>query len=442
MRRVIGLIVSLARRVFGAARRTVNTAAQLLRYVSKGCKPIRVVLPSGCTPLSTEEFTQCCQIIDYYMAEGKQIIPYCNAHGRDYELYDRGNVWKEENIIEATTEMLLSKKYNNVNRLRLIGWHFASYRVFDLSRASVESIPNQWFSDFYSGRFKELPDDVDSIVTSAINPSWRIDALTPRIDKLLQSVDHKYFHSQPMRFSEIAGEYRGFMINGDSQRYWATMAVLARSKILTHLEEKIAKNGFCRVMEIGAGYGGLAYQLKKTYGDKLQFIAVDLVESLIFSACYLTTLLKDKPLYYKDTKTLSPDNGLVFVPSFRSPEFFDVLQGVDLCINTLSMNEMTEAQVDYYGRNISRTLSPDGIFYECNWIVSLARNRVNVKPCLAPHFKQRLTIHKPEASDDGNLDLWSNAMPASIAAACKENYLPPNAAELAWANAKAYLRRF
>jgi hypothetical protein len=429
------------RKEFGRTRRTIHSIKQFFRFAARGFQPIEVILPSGNVPLSQAEFEHCCSLIDYYIAEKKQITPYCLAHGRSADLYDRGNVW-EGPAVTRITDMLLSKHYNNVNRLRLIGWHFSSYRVFDLSTAVAGTEPNEWFRRFYNGEIKELPNDIDNTVTGSINASWRIGLLTEGLDKIIEHIPSRYLHSQPLKFGEIAGKYRGFLVNGDSQRYWSMTAVLYRTRILHYLERIIAERGFCRVMEIGAGYGGFAYQLKKIYGDKLQFIVVDLVESLNFSSCYLTTLLKNKPLYYKDEETISPENGLVFVPVFRSPEFFDAIRDIDLCINTISMNEMSPAQVEYYGDRISRTLSAEGVFFECNWATSVSHMRINNKSYLAPYFRHRISLQKTEVSGDGDLDLWSNSPLPAIEEACRQEYPDPHGLEIAWMKFKAFCRRY
>ncbi len=438
---IIRTAVRALREGYGALRRAVRVARQIWRSAMVGFKPTDVTLPSGNHYLSQQEFDYCCALIDYYISEQQQIIPYSKAHNRDHALFDRGNVWRD-GVVDHTTAMLLSKKYNNVNRLRLIAHHFSNYRVFDLSKAEEFPATTKWFDNFYNKGMAELPDDLDSIITSHINPTWRIDEVTPYLDPIIDRIDPKYLHEQPLRFGEIAGNYRGFMVNGDSQRYWAVSAVLARSGIFEVLEHQIAQKGVCRVMEIGAGYGGLGYQLKKSFGDKLQFIAVDLVESLLFSSCYLATLLKDKALYYKAEKTVPAEYGLVFVPTFRSPEFFEAVSDVDLCINTISMNEMTADQVDYYGRMISKTLSAQGIFFECNWTSSISANRINNKLFLAPHFRQRLSLQKTEVSNDGDLDLWANLIPPSVYEACKIEYPPPNWFEIVWSQMKAYCRRY
>ena len=380
---------------------------------------MNVMLPSANRHLTPGEFDKCCCLIDYYAAEGGAVTSYCLERGRDPALYGRGNVW-EGAFIDAILKMLLSKKYNNINRLRLIGWHFSAYRVFDLAFAR-EPMAQGFINDFFYYRVAELPDDLDRHI-AAIDPERRIARLAPRLRRILKSVDRRFVHGQPMRFGEIAGEFAGMMVNGDSVRYWSTMAVLYRTGILDRLERRIAERGFCRVMEIGPGYGGLAYQLKQTFGGRLQFIAVDLPESLIFSSIYLTTLSADDYLLYRDEKTIDPHHGLIFVPAFRSPEFFAAVSEVDLCVNAISMSEMTAAQVDYYGRSIAGSLSDEGMFFEVNHEQDAVGPHVDCKSRLAPHFEERLSVANTEVANDGDLDIWARRLPDSVRAACAEHY--------------------
>lgn len=382
---------------------------------------LAITYPSENEKLTPAEYDHCCSLIDHYRGEKEQIDQYCRERGRDPAVYDRGGVW-EESFADFLPSMILSKKYSNLNLMRLIGWQFSSYRLLDLSWVT-EPAANEWFASFYHVGLPEFPENIDMIIKSSVNGNERLRDITKRVDHYIDSVDNRYLSSQPMRFGEIAAEYRGFMVNGDSHRYWGTMAVLYKAGILDHLEARIHADGVCRVMEIGPGYGGLAYELKRAFGDRLQFIAVDLVESLIFSSCYLTITLKEGAVYYQSEPEVDQNAGLVFVPSFRTPEFFEATPKIDLFINTISMNEMSVDQVDYYGRMISATMASDGLFVECNCNPERGgANRIDVKRCLAPHFKQRFDVVNTEMSADGDLVLWSNAISPAIVDAVTSEY--------------------
>ena len=58
------------------------------------------------------------------------------------------------------------------------------------------------------------------------------------------------------------------------------------------------------VLEIGAGYGGLAHHLLGILGNVTYFI-VDLPETLLFSASYLSSLNPGKSIYIYDSNDFS-----------------------------------------------------------------------------------------------------------------------------------------
>lgn len=403
-------LLTVARKIAATAMKTDSAVAESY----EGAGIIRVVYPSQNDPLTAAEYAHCCSLIDHYSREKLQVAEYCQGRGRDPLMFDRGGVW-QEGFADFLPKMLLSKNYDNINRMRLIGWQFSAYRLLDLSWVT-EPAPNEWYERFYRDGLAELPKDIDLVIKASVDAIGKLQELTPRLDDYIDCLGNKYIHGQPMRFGEVAADYRGYMVNGDSQRYWGTVAFLHRAAILEHIESKIAAHGICRVLEIGPGYGGLGYQLKRSFGDRLQFIAVDLVESLLFSSCYLTTTLGEQAMLYQGETVIDQARGLIFVPAFRSPEFFEVTPKIDLFINTISMNEMSASQVDYYGRMISATMARDGLFIECNWNPELGGpNRIDVKTVLEAYFNDRLDCHNTEMAADGNLSLWSNGMPATIA---------------------------
>jgi SAM-dependent methyltransferase len=380
-----------------------------------------ILLPSMNQKLSDSEYRTACDLIDFYRDEGMQIEPYCLKRGRKPDLYDRGNVWKG-GFLNNIMSMVLSKKYNNINNLRLIGWHFSAFRLFDLASV-VEPPANEFMTNFYTHGIDTFHDDVDSVILDAIDPQVRMEILMPRLTALKSSISKRYQVSQPARLGEVGGRMDDHWVNGDTLRYWGAVGFFERSGIFKFLDEQIARHGICRVMEIGSGYGGLGYHLKRIYGDKIQFICVDLVESLIFSSIYLTTVFDEKALRYKGETSIDDSYRTVYVPTFRSPEFFDVISGVDLCINTVSMNEMNEAQVDFYGKNVSKVLSPGGCFFEVNWKASVAgADRIDCKSYLALHFNQRISIENTEVAGDGNLDLWANDISGAIVEEARRAY--------------------
>src|SRR3989344_7769711 len=105
------------------------------------------------------------------------------------------------------------------------------------------------------------------------------------------------------------------------------------------------------VLEIGAGWGGLANQFKKIF-PKTTYIIVDLPQSIIFSATYLKTAFPGAAVFIsngasRDWKNFNIyDYDFIFLPhylwaglNFKNP---------DLVINTIGFQEMSTKQVTDY----------------------------------------------------------------------------------------------
>jgi putative sugar O-methyltransferase len=139
--------------------------------------------------------------------------------------------------------------------------------------------------------------------------------------------------------------------------------------LIQHLDERLAERGILKVVEIGGGFGGLAHYLTKIFKDKLRYVIVDIPESLAFSAVYLTTLhahadnrlvAAEGPIGFETTP------GFTFVANFDHGRLIMADDEVDLVLNTLSLSEMSDAQIDDYCRAASRWIGRRGIFFEQN----------------------------------------------------------------------------
>ena len=110
------------------------------------------------------------------------------------------------------------------------------------------------------------------------------------------------------------------------------------------------------VLEIGAGWGGLAYHLKSLCPN-VTYIIIDLPQCLLFSALYLRTLFEhasivrygDKPLTELLVDSVKYD--FVFLPHYCLGDFNP--PRIDLTINIASFQEMTTKQVSDYVKKAS-----------------------------------------------------------------------------------------
>jgi putative sugar O-methyltransferase len=121
------------------------------------------------------------------------------------------------------------------------------------------------------------------------------------------------------------------------------------------------------VADIGSGWGGLAYFVRKVLPDS-HITLVDLPETFIFSMPYLMLADGDKTFYVpaESDGLGDPCAAGRFDYSFYTPGALERFpdRTFDLVINTGSMAEMSEEQVSYYVTQIKRV--GKGAFYSVN----------------------------------------------------------------------------
>lgn len=120
------------------------------------------------------------------------------------------------------------------------------------------------------------------------------------------------------------------------------------------------------VLEIGAGYGGLVHHLSQYVQGS--FVIVDLPETLLFSAAYLTMNQPQKRVYVYDAGTFAEvlraprSYDFIFLPNYRLDDIRHL--SFDLVLNVASMQEMRDDQVRAYIDFIHATLA--GVFFSWN----------------------------------------------------------------------------
>ena len=118
--------------------------------------------------------------------------------------------------------------------------------------------------------------------------------------------------------------------------------------------------------EIGAGYGSTAHHISNILHNNT-YIIVDLPETLMFSATYLSLLNANKKIYLYDAQSVDNvlqsdrivDYDFVLVPDYQLDKLRDL--DFDVVINVASLQEMRVDQVERYLAFIQRTCR--GIFY-------------------------------------------------------------------------------
>ena len=127
-----------------------------------------------------------------------------------------------------------------------------------------------------------------------------------------------------------------------------------------------------RVVEIGAGYGGLSYALSQVFGISHYY--------------YI-----DGPPLLQLQKFYTRACGIRYMWTvFAKPEEIELIKTADLVINVNSFAEMTQDEVDYYFRWINCITTPGGLFYSFN------REHRNVRFANYPYgdyWERSTTIH-------------------------------------------------
>jgi hypothetical protein len=114
-----------------------------------------------------------------------------------------------------------------------------------------------------------------------------------------------------------------------------------------------------RVLEIGAGFGAVAYQLHQIL-DIRKYTIVDLPESLYISYFYLSENLERRSAF---SARENISKGL----EFATPGHLDKIDdSFDLIINTISLGEMDMSMVESYKELIRERLADDAYFISIN----------------------------------------------------------------------------
>ena len=151
---------------------------------------------------------------------------------------------------------------------------------------------------------------------------------------------------EPRELGGFGYELGGGLYNLETLKFFECLIALQRGGVLGGLRDRPAV-----VWEVGAGWGGFAYQLK-TLCPQATYVIVDMPEFFLFSAVYLMALFPQARVRFwqeKESEELldSLDEvDFVFIPvgaldSTRPAR-------LDLALNVVSAREMTTAHVDSF----------------------------------------------------------------------------------------------
>jgi glycosyltransferase involved in cell wall biosynthesis len=140
----------------------------------------------------------------------------------------------------------------------------------------------------------------------------------------------------------------GRLFNVDTLKFYEVLIGMERGGALPSLRA-IDRPVIC---EIGAGWAGFAYQFKTLF-PRATYVIVDFAELFLFSATYLGALFPAARLHFAGTAATPTLDGwrdadFVFVPHAMAPHVSAL--PLDLTVNMVSFQEMTDAQVRGYAK--------------------------------------------------------------------------------------------
>ncbi len=352
--------------------------------------------------ITNAELRRASSIIDWIHSVVECRPEYLERHELNADIHHPQAIWKwtAGNPLYDGFRILCSKDRHVLNYLRMWTQHFTGYRLLSMEHAGG----------------KRFPDPTD--ISAAADAHYQIlaghpDDFVTRYRRICGKLPAKMHVSPPPRFGEVGWNVGGKIVNHDTCAYQERIALLYDCGAIGRLQAIAKAGGTPRILEIGAGFGGLAYHLQKLV-PQAHVALVDIPESLVFSAVYLSLAEPRKKHVYLAEATPDRDldselPGYTFVPNFMFDRLVEVDRSFDIAINTLSMSEMEPAQVAYYSSRIQQLIGEQGGFFEQNQDNSVI-GKLDARRVIAGHFPHQLALNSPNIPDPihGNAHVWSN----------------------------------
>jgi hypothetical protein len=167
-------------------------------------------------------------------------------------------------------------------------------------------------------------------------------------------------------------EIDGQLFNIDTLKFFEVLIALQKGSVLQEFRGNAERR---LVWEIGAGWGGFAYQFK-TLCPNATFVISDFPELFLYSATYLMTAFPGARVGFWGEEPIDRllerwrDLDFIFLPNTSLGEM--ALPRLDLTVNMVSFQEMTEAQVVAY---VERAHA-----LNCPFVYSLNRDKSSYNP--------------------------------------------------------------
>jgi hypothetical protein len=178
----------------------------------------------------------------------------------------------------------------------------------------------------------------------------QVERYASKLEALKAVGDPALLVAEPAALGGFGHEIDGQLINLDTLKFFEALIALDRGAVLGELRGASRRPV---VWEIGGGWGGFAYQMKTLFPD-LTYVISDLPELYLFSASYLMTMFPSAKVAFVadagDMRAVGNWSELDFI--FTAHTTLEELDPpyVDLALNMVSFQEMTDKQVEAYAR--------------------------------------------------------------------------------------------
>lgn len=361
-----------------------------------------VMTPGTNKALSQGDFARLCDISDSVLAIWQDALLVREGRGETADFDRPANFWSQH-FLEHNFSKAISKDFETLQGLRFYCYNFSGRRL--LENVAAAGVPI----------LEALPDDIDQVVFQNYRASAK---LLRNYAEATVGVPREQLIRPPAVMGEVGIQLDEVIVNLDTIHYQTSMNGLEKSGLLDRLRDKAEAGKKPRILEIGAGYGALAYHLLAAV-PTARYVIVDLPESLAFSAQYLAIARPDLRQTVLDREVIAKgvdldSSDVTFIPNHLLKSVEDRVNGLDCVVNIMSLSEMSAEQVSDYARFVAAALSPTGVLYEQNHVAH--DKHVPVAPILANWFRHRRLIRhgrpgdpKPDLYLDPHADvsLWS-----------------------------------
>jgi hypothetical protein len=187
-------------------------------------------------------------------------------------------------------------------------------------------------------------------------PDWSI----PAFRMFRNGIPGDLALAPPLVAGEVGFNVDGVCVNRDLIALQERINLLFRNGVLGRLRAQARP----RILEIGGGYGGLAYFLTRILPDA-RYVIVDLPSSLMYSGCYLTVAQSSHPVRVGDGTRPDDRREIELVVPNAAAALAE--REFDLAINTMSFAEMAPSVVRGYAALIRACLGETGLLFEQNF---------------------------------------------------------------------------